>query len=122
MNNSQPNTHNNLVVDFEYEDTAKQQDLMRRLTNILNDFTDMPLNIEVVTYGPAIRMLTSKESAYAVDIKRLQNRGIVFYSCHNTMTRYEITEDQLLKGVIPVSSGLGYIVKKQLDSYVYLKG
>lgn len=111
-----------LVIDFEHNDIQQQKNLMTHLANLLKDFGDTPLTVEVVVYGPAIQFVTTSPATFADHIATLQSRGVKFLACKNAMKRFGIQEDQLLDGVTPIPSGVGALVKKQLDGYVYLKG
>ncbi len=113
---------NKLVVDFEHDDTKKQENLFLRLNNLLNDFAEAPLSVEVVAYGPGIKMLLKENVVSVKEVKQLQGRNIQFRACQNAMRMFEVSEDQLIDGVRPVPSGVGRIVKAQLEGYAYFKG
>lgn len=111
-----------LVIDFEHDDRQKQEHLLLHITNLLKDFGDRPLLVEVVTYGPGIMLLVSHKTEFSEQVAQLQQLGVQFDACKNAMKKFDIKEDDLLAGITPVPSGVGRIVKAQLDDYVYFKG
>ncbi len=118
-------THKNtpsLVIDFEHDDDTKQNHLMVHVTNLLKDFDNDPLNVEVVCYGPGIMLLVAEKTKYEEQISELQARGVVFHACRNAMSMFNVTDEELISDATPVPSGVGRIVKAQIEGSVYLKG
>lgn len=111
-----------LVIDFNKSNELAQKFLIQHVTNLLADYGTDPLHVEIIMYGPAIVLLTKPESIFAHKVTELQNLGVQFYACQNAMRNHAIAEDQLLRHVGTVPSGIGYIVKKQFEGYAYLKG
>lgn len=114
-------TQRKLVIDFEHDDSNSQQNLFTHLNNLLRDIGEEMLTIEVVTYGPAIYMLTSDSSKHSHDIKKLQELGVLFRGCRNAMKKHHIVDAGLLDNVMTVPSGIGHIVKTQLKGAIYIK-
>ena len=110
-----------LIADFEHNDSNSQQNLFTHLNNLIKDLGKEPLTIEVVVYGSAIEMLTTKHSRRSGDIKKLQGVGVLFRGCHNAMKKHLITEAELLDDITVVPSGIGHIVKTQLKGAIYIK-
>lgn len=110
-----------LVIDFEHDDTAKQDNLLAHITNLLRDLGEQRLAIEIVAYGPGIMMLVANKSEFSERIKELQSKGVLFHTCRNAMNKYDIHDDALLDSVTPVPSGVGRIIKAQLEGSIYFK-
>lgn len=120
--NMSPTNSPALVIDFEHDDHEKQEHLMLHITNLLKDFGNIPLQVEVVCYGPGIMLLVSSKTDFSQQITQLQQQGVQFRACRNAMNMFEVEEKDLIQGVTIVPSGVGRIVKAQLDGYVYFKG
>lgn len=120
MNTFQTNTPA-LVVDFEYDDPTKQDHLLLHITNLLRDFGEQPLKVEVVAYGPGIMLLVTDKSEFYDRVKQLQLQGVVFHTCKNAMKMFDVLDADLLDNVTPVPSGVGRIIKAQLEGSVYFK-
>jgi intracellular sulfur oxidation DsrE/DsrF family protein len=111
-----------LVIDFEHSDTQKQDHLLLYITNLLRDFDSQPLVVEVVAYGPGVMLLVRGKTEFSERIKELQFKGVVFRTCRNAMNTFDIQDNLLLEDVTPVPSGVGRIVRAQLEGSVYFKG
>ena len=118
-------THTNtpkLVIDFEHDDATKREHLLLHITNLLRDFGDDPLSVEVVAYGPGIMLLVATKTEFADRISELMERGVILHACRNAMNTFNIEDKDLVAGSTPVPSGVGRIVKAQIEGSVYLKG
>ena len=105
------------------------------LNNMNNHLKAAPnAKIVAVVHGPAIDMLVKRGSiretydklrwgATAQEkIAGLQQKGVVFEACGNTMTRLNISPQELLPGVQIVTAGLPEVVRLQSqEGFVYLK-
>ena len=120
MVNSNINTPT-LVIDFEHDDATKQEHLLLHITNLLRDFGNNPLVVEVVAYGPGIMLLVQSKTQFTDQITELQTQGVVFHACQNAMNSFDIQASDLVNSATPVPSGVGRIVKAQLEGSVYFK-
>ncbi len=120
--NTQPTNTPALVIDFEHDDPIKQDHLLTHITNLLRDFGDNPITVEVVAYGPGVMLLVKEKTEFEERIKELQSNNVIFHACRNAMNTFRLQEDSLLENVTAVPSGVGRIVKAQLEGSVYFKG
>ncbi|MDX5436213.1 MAG: DsrE family protein [Pontibacter sp.] len=112
-------TQHRIVYDMTAADTTQQSMLMRQLNNIKRGWPDA--QIEVVVHGKALDMLVSEKSTNAAAIKALQEKGVVFAACENSMRARKVEKGQLLPGVITVPMGIGEVVMKQEEGWSYIK-
>lgn len=110
-----------LVVGFEYGEAEKQSNLLKYLGNLLTDFVDLPIAVEVIAYNSGISLLVRGQTQFSDQVRGLQSRGVVFRACRNAMNSRNLSEEALTNGVSPVPSGVGRIVKAQLEGAVYFK-
>jgi len=108
-----------IVIDYELEDAKNVENLIRHVYN-LNKYYNNQAKIEVVAYGPGIKLLM-KNSEYSEKVIALSETGTTFVACRNTMQRLGLTKDELIDVAIEALSGLGHIVDRQLADWAYLK-
>ena len=56
------------------------------------------------------------------ELNWLQNGGVVFAACSNTLRGFHIDVKQLIPGVLVVDSGVAEVVRRQEQGWAYLKG
>ncbi|MCX2739016.1 DsrE family protein [Pontibacter anaerobius] len=112
-------TPHRIVYDMTAADTTQQSMLMRQLNNIKRGWPEA--QIEIVVHGKALDMLVSEKSTNAAAIKELQEKGVVFAACENSMRARKVEKAQLLPGVITVPMGIGEVVMKQEEGWSYIK-
>jgi len=77
---------------------------------------------EVVMYSGSIDMVLKDKSTVAEDIEALaKDENITFVVCQGTMKRYEISDSQLIPGLIQVPDGILEIINKQSEGWGYIK-
>ncbi|PVY42235.1 DsrE family protein [Pontibacter virosus] len=108
-----------IVYDMAEGETAKHTGLMRQLNNIKRGWPDA--QIEVVVHGKALSLLVTDKTTQAPAIKALQEKGVNFVACENTMRMQKVEKDQLLPGVPTVPMGIGEIITKQDEGWGYIK-
>lgn len=91
------------------------------IRNLIADLQPDTVEIEVVAYGPGLKMVL-KTSADAAAIQALQSPHVRFVACQNAMRHQNVTEADLLPGVGQVPAGIGEVVRKQEQGWVYIKG
>jgi uncharacterized protein len=77
--------------------------------------------VEVVVHGKGLDFLLSQKSYKAAGIKALQDKGVVFAACENTMRFRKVTKADLLPGVITVPMGVGEIITRQEEGWSLIK-
>ncbi len=112
-------TQRKIVYDLSVADTAMHAGLMRQLNNIKRGWPDA--QVEVVVHGKAMNLLVTGKSTQANAIKGLQEKGVVFAACENTMKKVKVEKNQLLPNVPTVPMGIGEIVTKQEEGWSYIK-
>lgn len=90
------------------------------IRNLLASFPKDSVEIEVVAYGPGLRMLI-RPSSVGDEIIELQARHVRFVACENSMRAKHVTTVDLLDGAITVPSGIVELVTKQEQGWAYIK-
>ena len=79
-----------------------------------------PTDIEVLAYGPGIRILTPADP-FAEKLASLQKMGVHFVACESALRSEKLTKADLLPGVTSVPSGVVELVRRQESGYSYVK-
>jgi intracellular sulfur oxidation DsrE/DsrF family protein len=110
-------------VNVVFHHTDNDPELHERVTgnieNLLADETVDTDDVALVANGGGITLLT-EDSPQRDAVESLQERGVAFKQCSNTLTGTDITESDLIGGVELVSSGVGEVARLEAAGYVYL--
>lgn len=109
-----------IVMQLTSADTVVHKGLMRQLNNLKNGWGDT-VNIEVVCHGPGIALLMNNKTKLGTHISQLQQRGIDFVACENTMLEKKINKEEILPNMTFVRMGIGEIIIKQEQGWQYIK-
>ena len=105
------------VVDGE---PAMHQRLVRHVANLLADLGADGVAVEVVAHGAGVDLLLSG-AATAEAVRGLQEDGVAFLACENTLRSRDLETGDLLEDVGTVPSGVGAIVRRQSQGWSYLR-
>jgi uncharacterized protein len=112
-------THN-IVFDLTTSDTNVHKSVMRWIGGITQDRPDAKL--EVVLYGQSLDMIRSGKSVVEAPLlKFLSNPNVSFKVCAKSLSRQNISDKELLKGVEIVPDGISEIVTRQSQGWGYIK-
>jgi hypothetical protein len=88
--------------------------------NVRHDLGPDKVQIEIVVYGPAIRML-EMESDWHDRVTQVIDEGIRVIACENTMTSLKLTRNDMLGGVDFVKTGLAHVMRRELEGWAYAR-
>jgi intracellular sulfur oxidation DsrE/DsrF family protein len=93
------------------------------LANIENLFADLgeEIEVELVTNAEGIGLLYKKPNIFSEIITGLAAKGVRFTACANSLRQQNLTSDFLLDFTEIVPSGVGEIVRRQAEGWVYIK-
>jgi intracellular sulfur oxidation DsrE/DsrF family protein len=101
--------------------SAEQPDWALMFGNLRNLGKGMPgVRMEVVVYGPAVGLLR-RGSAVAADVEALEQQGVAFVACENSLHHMDLAAAELLAGVGTVPSGIVEVVRRQQEGWAYIK-
>ncbi len=105
-------------VVVQVSDLDKVDGALISCRNLLDDMPDA--EVEVVFHQSAIEALrrgTPREGG----VRDLMARGASIVACRNSMRARNMGEDELIAGVSIVKAGVGEIVRRQAEGWIYLK-
>jgi intracellular sulfur oxidation DsrE/DsrF family protein len=88
--------------------------------NVRHDLGPDKVQIEIVVYGPAIRML-EMDSDWRDRVTQVIDEGIRVIACENTMATMGLKRDDMLGGVDFVKTGLAHVMKRELEGWAYAR-
>ncbi|MGX8259641.1 DsrE family protein [Streptomyces cellulosae] len=90
----------------------------RKIGNLLKA-ADLPLEVEAVCYGDGIGLVLA-DSPHAESVAALQEAGVRFLACANTLKDRDLTTDTLGEGVDVVPAAAWHLVRRQHEGWSYL--
>jgi len=82
------------------------------------------INVVLVLHGPAVKRFSDIEAVDKVrtTVAKLQEQGVTFEACANTLDALGLEPDELLDGfVIAERGGVTRIAELQTDGYAYIR-
>lgn len=110
--------HYNVVIGVG--DKAKVEGALGNAFNLQKEFGAQCVNIEIVNYSSAVTLLTPM-SPRGTQIKEALNAGVKIVACQNSMNKFKLTIDDLFPGITAVPSGVGELIRRQKEGWVYVQ-
>ncbi|KPV40508.1 hypothetical protein AN478_06320 [Thiohalorhabdus denitrificans] len=109
-----------VVVQISEGDAFKQKIVLNNVSNLLKHYGPDLVDIEVVAYGPGLRLLF-EDNANQGRIDNLMKQGVEFSACSNTMANMGKDLDDLIAGTEKVAGGVVYLMERQEEGWSYLR-
>jgi intracellular sulfur oxidation DsrE/DsrF family protein len=125
---AKPFAEAHVLLQVSDQDAGKYASVLDISNNLIKHYEGPDLvDIEVIAFGKAVEMyFTSKEAINpnASRIASLQENGIRFYVCLNTLetlSRVSGKTAELLPGVIGVQTGVAFIIEEIDEGYILIR-
>ncbi|WP_310439572.1 DsrE family protein [Sulfuricurvum sp.] len=89
--------------------------------NVLKFYGPEKIHLRIVAYYHGIRTLLKSEKEIAVRVRALQQYGVEFVACGNTMETKKISPDQLIEDVEIVSAGIAEVIERATEGAFYIQ-
>ena len=109
-----------VVIQVSEADPAKWEMALINARNVRKAYGDKPMNVEIVAYGPGLKMFHSN-SQVATQLEAARQNGVKLLACGNTMSMTQTTRDELNRAVDVVPAGIVEIMERQQDGYAYIR-
>lgn len=109
-----------VVFHISSGDEFAQKLVLNNAQNMLAHYGPDKVAIEVVAYGPGLRLLF-KENAYSPRIQSLASGGITFTACANTMSAMGRDTAKLNKMAKVVPGGVVRLTELQEAGWTYIR-
>ena len=110
-----------VVFHLDESSKGRADQVFRNIENLLDDLGENNVEVELVANGGGVKALINDPDSHAEQANHLAARGVLLTACANSLSQLEITRDALLEPVSIVPSGVGELVKKQMDGWAYIR-
>lgn len=107
-----------ILLALNTEQAGEVNNLLYNVVNIQKFYGMDNVEIVVVAYGAGVQALLKESSPVAARISSLQQYGIEFIACGNTLDAIKKTDMDLLDDVEVVQAGIPEIVERRLRGWV----
>ena len=101
-------------------DPDQQRTCLTIAHNLLKDDSVHIDDVVIVAQARGIEPVLA-DGDYADRVRTLQDEGVTFRACGNTLESREMDESDLVDGVEVVPSGAGELTRLQDDGYAYIR-
>ena len=108
------------MIQVSDNDPAKWNLALNNAKNVQEDVGAANVDIEIVTYGPGINMLTLESPAQS-RIADAMKANIKVLACENTLRGQKLTKADMLPGIGYVPAGVTQIMTRQGEGWAYLR-
>ena len=109
-----------VIFQVNEEDPFRVNLVLNNIQNLIADLGEENVEIELVAYSMGVKMFFNS-SPYADMIYSLLKKEVRFASCSNTLNSLNVSPEELIKGITVVPSGIGEIVRKQKEEWIYIR-
>lgn len=118
-----PFAEEKIVLQISDDDPFKQTLVLNVANNLIKHYGPDKVDVEIVAFGPGLRLLF-KENSNAGRINGLNNSGVRFAACQNTikgMAKQLGYEPELQALASPVPAGVVRIIELENQGYKLIK-
>lgn len=101
-------------------DTMQQKAFVKQLQNLKEFWPDA--KFEVVLYNQGLELLMPNKGAYIPALQQLNEQGVAFLICENTLKNRQISKTVFPSWVNYIQAGIAYMVERQEEGWSYIKG
>jgi hypothetical protein len=91
------------------------------IVNLMDDMRYEELEVELLVNGPAIQAFRKDNQLVAERVRQLAARGVNVMLCRNAIHLYEIPEEELVEERQIVPAGVSELVRRQAQSWAYIR-
>lgn len=107
-----------VVFQISNEDKLVHKALIVQITNLLVSIPDV--TIEIMVHGPGVNFVMTATSVKH-PIQALQQNGVTFLVCKNSLNERNIDEQELIEHITIVQSAMAHLVVRQTEGWSYIK-
>ncbi len=110
----------NVVIQINKSGADYDRRVMRNIMNLKNQLGDDLVQCEVVVFGEGMDLLQTQDEMIKEQIDALVESGIEFIACSNTLSKHNVTQEELVCSVGSAGSGVAHLVTRQTEGWAYL--
>jgi uncharacterized protein len=108
-----------VIFHLDEADEYQMNLTLNNITNLLADLDEV--EVELVVYDQGVMLYLPEGNHHVKHLKNLQKKGVRLVVCNNTMQSRDLKPADLVEGVEVVSSGVGELVRKQKEGWIYIR-
>lgn len=110
-----------VVLQLTSADENAMNNILHNAVNIQEFYGMDKVQIAVIAYGAGMQALYAESSPVRDRVTSLQQYGIEFVGCGNTMDATGHDPEDLIDGVTWVQAGIAEIIERKLDGWTYIR-
>ncbi len=110
-----------VVMGISHGDDESINHGLSTANNVLKFYGPEKVHLRIVAYYHGIRTLLKDEKEIAVRVRALQQYGVEFVACGNTMETKKIPPSALIDNVEIVTAGIAEIIERSVEGAFYIQ-
>jgi intracellular sulfur oxidation DsrE/DsrF family protein len=110
-----------VVVHIDESARSRGNLALKNIENLFADLGEENVEVELVANGEGITALLKTPNLHGEQIANLAAKGVRFVACANSLRQMGLTQNALLDLVEVVPAGVGELVRKQAQGWVYIR-
>lgn len=110
-----------LVIQVSDDNPRTMKIALNNAMNVVKAVGQDNIEVEIVAYGPGLKLLEQRNESFRDRVASLQFYGIRFAACGNTMKKFKLSKKELIDGVEVVKAGVLEIMMKQEAGWSYVR-
>ncbi|MBN8208894.1 DsrE family protein [Bacillus sp. NTK071] len=110
----------NVVIQINKSGADDNRRVIRNIMNLKNQLDDDLIQCEVVVFGEGMNLLLTQDELIIEQLDALVESGIKFIACSNTLSKRNVTQEELSCPVGSAGSGVAHLVRRQTEGWAYL--
>ena len=91
------------------------------IVNLFDDMSDEKLEVELLVNGPAVKAFSKNNRGVLERVQQLAALGVDILVCRNALRVHGILHKDLPGEVEVVPSGVGWLVRRQAEDWMYIR-
>lgn len=110
-----------VVMGISHGDDESIHHALSTANNVLKFYGPEKVHMRIVAYYHGIRTLLKSEKEIALRVRALQQYGVEFVACGNTMDTKKIHDSALVEDVEVVSAGIAEVIERAHEGAFYIQ-
>lgn len=121
LSDDKPFADTHIIMQVSDADPTHYQAVLDISNNLTKRYGQEMIDIEVIAFGAGVPMVFASDSKYAQRIASLQEHGVRFYVCGNTLDTLERKygiRPEILPGVETAQTGVKFLIDEIKRGYI----
>lgn len=126
-----------IVYHIDFEEPTRQAVALRNIANQIEALDGQPFDLRVILHGRGVSLVALPDAILRTNrltyanankhaesvLSKLRQQGVTFWVCRNTLSRYGLSQSDLLPaaGAHLIPSGIAELARLQSQGYAYVK-